>query len=57
MLYFHNLEKDNLHDKKLLAIVDAFEEWRHLFEGTQHKIIVYFDHKNFQYFITVRVLK
>ncbi len=23
-------------DKKLLAIVDAFEEWCHLLEGTQH---------------------
>jgi hypothetical protein len=34
------------YDKKLLAIVDAFEDWRHLLEGTQHKIIVYFDHNN-----------
>jgi hypothetical protein len=23
-----------IHDKELLAIVDAFEEWRHLLEGT-----------------------
>jgi hypothetical protein len=22
-----------IHDKELLAIVDGFEEWRHLFEG------------------------
>ncbi len=77
MLYFHNLEKDNLlhtigfrpckfsfteinyeiHDKKNLAIVDAFEERCHLLEGIQHKIIVYSDHKNFQYFITAHVLK
>jgi len=45
-----------IHDKELLAIVDAFEEWRHLFEGAQHEIIVYSNHKNLQYFITVRVL-
>jgi hypothetical protein len=36
-----------IHDKKLLTIMDAFEEWRHLFEKVQHEIIVYFDHKNF----------
>jgi len=35
-----------IHDKKLLTIVDAFEEWHHLLEGTQHEIIVYFDHTN-----------
>jgi hypothetical protein len=35
-----------IHDKKLLAIVDTFEEWCHLLEKAQHKIIVYSDHKN-----------
>jgi hypothetical protein len=35
-----------IHDKKLLTIVDAFEEWHHLLEGIQHEIIVYFDHTN-----------
>jgi len=27
--------------------VDAFEEWHHLFEGTQYEIIIYLNHKNF----------
>ncbi len=36
--------------------MDAFEEWCHLFEGAQHEFIVYFDHNNFQYFMTIRVL-
>ncbi len=36
-----------IHDKKLLAIMDAFEEWHHLLEGAQHEIIMYYDHKNF----------
>jgi len=36
--------------------MDAFEEWRHLLEGVQHEIIVYSDHKNFQYFMTTHVL-
>jgi hypothetical protein len=45
-----------IHDKKLLAIMDAFEEWCHLFEGAQHEIIMYLDHKNLQYFMTTGVL-
>jgi hypothetical protein len=35
-----------IHDKELLAIVDAFGKWRHLLEGAQHEILVYSDHKN-----------
>jgi hypothetical protein len=36
--------------------VDAFEEWHHLFKGTQHEIIVYLDYKDLQYFMTISVL-
>ncbi len=43
-------------DKKNLAIVDAFAEWHHLFEGVQHEIIVYLDHKNLSYFMIIHVL-
>jgi hypothetical protein len=35
-----------IHDKEFLVIVNAFEKWRHLFEGVQHEIIMYSDHKN-----------
>jgi len=35
-----------IHDKKIIAIMDAFEEWHHLFEKTQHEIIMYLNHKN-----------
>ena len=45
-----------IHDKELLAIVDSFEQWRHLLEGSEHQIIVYNDHKNLTYFQTARVL-
>jgi hypothetical protein len=44
-----------IHDKTHLPIVDAFEEWHHLFEGVQHEIIVYLDHKNLKYFMTTHV--
>jgi hypothetical protein len=45
-----------IHDKELLAIMDAFEEWHHLLEGVRYEIIVYFNHKNLQYFMIIRVL-
>jgi hypothetical protein len=45
-----------IHDKEFLAIMDAFEEWRQLFEGPQHEITVYSNHKNLQYFMTIHVL-
>ncbi len=35
------------HDKELLTIMDAFEEWCHLLEGVQHEIIVYSNHKTY----------
>jgi hypothetical protein len=36
--------------------MDALEEWHHLFEGTQHEITMYLDHKKKQYFMTTLVL-
>ncbi len=54
---FSLMEINNkIHDKELLAIVDAFEKWCHLFEGVQHEITMYSDHKNLQYFMTTCVL-
>jgi hypothetical protein len=48
--------KYKIHDKELLAIINDFEEWHHLFEKAQHKTIVYSDHKNLQYFMIAHVL-
>ena len=45
-----------VHDKELLAIVDSFEQWRHLLEGSLHQVLVYSDHKNLTYFHNARVL-
>jgi hypothetical protein len=45
-----------IHDKELLAIIDAFEKWCHLLEGAQHTTTVYTDHKNLEYFMSTRVL-
>jgi hypothetical protein len=35
-----------IHDKKLITIVDAFEDSCHLLEGAQHEIIMYSNHKD-----------
>ncbi len=45
-----------IHDEKLLTIVDAFEEWHYLLEGVQHEITMYLNCKNLQYFMTTHVL-
>jgi hypothetical protein len=45
-----------IHNKELLVIVDSFQEWRHLLEGTSYHVTVYTDHKNLEYFMIARVL-
>jgi hypothetical protein len=45
-----------IYDKELLAIVDAFREWRVYLEGSKHTVQVYSDHKNLVYFMTTKVL-
>jgi hypothetical protein len=45
-----------IYDKELLAIIDAFEEWRYLLEEVQYTSIIDTDHKNLNYFMNARVL-
>jgi len=45
-----------IHDKELLAIVDAFKHWRHYCEGATHQVEVYSDHQNLEFFTTTKVL-
>jgi hypothetical protein len=44
----------DVHDKELLAIVDAFKKWRVYLEGAIHTVQVYTDHKNPQSFLTTK---
>ncbi|KAF4556639.1 Transposon Tf2-5 polyprotein-like protein 2 [Elsinoe fawcettii] len=46
----------DIHDKELLAIVEAFREWRVYLEGTTTPVQVYTDHKNLLYWTTTKVL-
>ena len=45
-----------IHDKEMLAIIQALDEWRHFLEGTQHPVKIWTDHKNLEYFMTARKL-
>jgi uncharacterized membrane protein len=45
-----------IHDKELLAIVDAFKQWRRYLESPVDTVLIYTDHKNLEYFMTTKVL-
>jgi transposase InsO family protein len=45
-----------IYDKEFMAIVEAFKEWRHYLQGSKHKVIVYTDHRNIEYFATTQQL-
>ena len=45
-----------IHDKELLAIVEAFKEWRPYLSGTAKPVKVYTDYKNLRYFTTTKEL-
>lgn len=49
----HNYE---IHDKELLAIIRALEEWSQYLKGALHKVEVLTDHKNLLYFQTAKNL-
>ena len=35
-----------IHDKQLLAILEAFKEWKHYLVGSDKQITLYTDHQN-----------
>ena len=41
-----------IHDKEMLAIIRALQEWRHFLEGARHKFEIWTDHKNLEYFMS-----
>jgi len=45
-----------IHDKKMLAIIRALEEWRHFLEGAIYPVEIWTDHKNLEYFMTAKKL-
>jgi len=45
-----------IHNKEMLAIIHALEEWRHFLEGARHPVEIWIDHKNLEYFMTAKKL-
>ena len=45
-----------IHDKEMLVIIQAMEEWRHFLEGSKLGFEVWTDHKNLEYFQTAKKL-
>jgi len=45
-----------IHDKEMLAIIRALEDWRHFLEGARHKFEIHTDHKNLEHFMTAKKL-
>jgi len=45
-----------IHNKELLAIVDAFKHWRRYCEGATNQVQVFSDHQNLEYFTTTKIL-
>ena len=46
----------DIHDKELLAVVEALREWRVYLEGTVTPVQIYTDHKNLLYWTTTKQL-
>ena len=46
----------DIHDKELLAIFEAFKIWWHYIEGPVYPINIVTDHKNLEYFSTIKIL-
>jgi len=45
-----------IHDKELLAIVDAFKHWCQYCKGATNQIQLFSDHQNLEYFTTTKIL-
>ena len=44
------------HDQELLAIVEAFKNWRHYLEGCKYEVLVLTDHNNLRRFMDTKSL-
>lgn len=45
-----------IYDRELLAIIRAFEAWRHFLQGSPHSVEILTDHKNLTYFKSAQKL-
>ena len=51
---FNNTKRNyDVHNKKMMGIIHALKAWQHYLEGCKHKIEIWTDHQNLEYFIFV----
>ena len=54
---FSPMERNyEIYDRELLSVIRALQEWCHYIQGSNHKTIIYSDHKNLTYFWTSQKL-
>ena len=46
----------HIRDQEMLAIMEALKHWEHFLKGAKHKIQIYTDHRNLEYFTTATKL-
>src|SRR6266498_603772 len=45
-----------IHNKEILTIIRALQEWRHFIKGAKHQFEIWMDHKNLEYFMAAKQL-
>lgn len=45
-----------IHDREMLAIMRALEEWRQFLQGAHHQVEIWSDHQNLEYFMSAKKL-
>ena len=52
-----NVERNyDVHNKEMLGIIRVLEAWRHHVEGAMHKVEIWSDHRDLQYFMGAKKL-
>ena len=52
---FMDTEREyEIYDRELLGIIQALKKWRHYIQESGHTTVIFSDHRNLTYFITVR---
>ena len=46
----------DVHDKEMMGIMRALEAWQHYLKGCKHKIEIWTDHRNLEYFMSAKKL-
>ena len=55
--FLNEIERNyEIHNKKMLVVIQELENWRHLLEDAKFKFEIWTDYKNLEYFMKVQKL-